>query len=113
MSEITIETWLLLVPAAAIVGALIYVLRRKRHLGSYDNERRFKERRSGDRRRNSHRRNPLRRKHDDNHNDERRASDRREAERRQGADPGTTGWKSEYKNLKKKVEENQEDEAEL
>ena len=103
MSEITIEPWLLLIPAILIAAVAVLGFSRVRRAIKWQAERRTSERRRGTRRSDNDRRSEVRQKHDELHNAERRTGDRREAERRSAG-----AWKSEYRDIKKRLEEKQQ-----
>ncbi len=104
MNDLTIEPWLLLIPGILILCVVILGLSRVRRTARWRAERRGAERRHGLRRAGPDRRSDVRQRHDKVHNVERRVGERREGERRSG-----DTWKSEYKDIKKRLEEKQQD----
>ncbi len=104
MSELTIEPWLLLIPAILIAMVVILGFSRIRRSTKWKRERRTSERRHAARRTGVDRRSEVRQKHDELHNIERRSGERREGERR-----NSDSWKSEYTAVKEKLEEKQQD----
>ncbi|MCH7910452.1 MAG: hypothetical protein IIB38_12655 [Candidatus Hydrogenedentes bacterium] len=104
MNELTIEPWLLLIPAILIICVVILGFSRIRRAVKWRAERRRAERRYGERRAGEDRRSDVRQRHDQMHNAERRQGDRRQGERRSG-----DAWEDEYMKIKSRLEEKQRD----
>lgn len=104
MNELTIEPWMLLIPAVLMVCVVILGFSRVRKAVRWRAERRGVERRYGDQRSGDERRSDIRQRHDQTHNAERRDGERRQGERRSGET-----WKGEYKDIKRRLEEKQRD----
>ena len=104
MKDLDIEPWLLLIPGILILCVVVLGLSRVRRAARWRADRRSAERRYDIRRSGQNRRSDVRQKHDKAHNVERRVGERREGERR-----SSYTWKSEYKDIKKRLEEKQQD----